>query len=211
MLPTQAAPRLARSIRARSRSGAVHDFNPLVNTPSGSSRIVEKPLQPLPPRGRATRALARSGAVSAPFGAEAAPHRANSVGHDLCRHPARTAALVSLERGRQDGSWRASSGACCNASRTTDRSTESSQTLIRASHPERMSGPCIAASIPVAAEALVQRESATCWSYTRASCQDGRHGPAAAFEGRPQHQDGLAAVTIGERWISPHHDNTYTP
>ena len=43
---------------------------------------------------------------------------------------------------------------------------------------------------------------------TRASCKD---GPPAAFEGRPQHQDGLAAVAIGERWISPHHYNTYTP
>ena len=168
MLPTPAAPRLARSIRARSRSGAVHDFNPLVNPTNRSSRIAEKPLQPLPPRGRATRALARSGAVSAPFGAEAAPHRATSVGCHLCRHSARTAALVSLERGRQDGSWRASSGACCNASRTTDRSTESSQTLVRASHPTRMSIAFIASAIPVAAEASVQRESATCWSY---ACQ----------------------------------------
>ena len=43
---------------------------------------------------------------------------------------------------------------------------------------------------------------------TRASCQD---RPAAAFEGRPQHQDGLATVVTVESWISPHHDNTYTP
>ena len=49
MLPTPAAPRLARSIAARSSSGDVQHFNPLVNPPSGSSRIVEKPLQPLPP------------------------------------------------------------------------------------------------------------------------------------------------------------------
>jgi len=168
MLPTPAAPRLARSIAARSSSGHVQHFNPLVNPTNRSSRIAEKGLQPLPPRGRATRALARSGAVSAPFGAEAAPHRATSVGCHLCRHSARTAALVSLERGRQDGSWRASSGACCNASRTTDRSTESSQTLVRASHPKRTSLAFIAAAIPVAAEAVVQRESATCWSY---ACQ----------------------------------------
>ena len=168
MLPTPAAPRLARSIRARSSSGDVHHFNPLVNPTNRSSWAAAKPLQPLPPRVGAPMALARSGAVSAPFGAEAAPHRATSVGCHPCRHPARTATLESLERGRQDGSWRASSGACCNASRTTYRSTESSQTLVRASHPERMSGPCIAASIPVAAEALVQRESAICWSY---ACQ----------------------------------------
>ena len=168
MLPTPAAPRLARSIRARSSSGHVHHFNPLVNPTNRSSRIVEKPLQPLPPCVDAPMALARSGAVSAPFGAEAAPHRATSVGCHPCRHPARTATLESLERGRQDGSWRASSGACCNASRTTDRSAESSQTLVRASQPKRMSLAFIAAAIPVAAEAVVQRESATCWSY---ACQ----------------------------------------
>ena len=168
MLPTPAAPRLARSIRARSSSGHVHHFNPRLSPLSRSSRIVEKPLQPLPPRGRATRALARSGAASAPFGAEAAPHRATSVGCNLFRLPARTAALVSPERGRQDGSWRASSGACCNASRTTDRSTESPQTLVRARYPERTSLCCIASAIPVAAEAVVQRERATCWSY---ACQ----------------------------------------
>ena len=168
MLPTPAAPRLARSNAARSSSGDVQHFNPRLNPTNRSSWAAAKPLQPLPPRVGAPMALARSGAVSAPFGAEAAPHRATSVGCHLCRHSARTAALVSLERGRQDGSWRASSGACCNASRTTDRSTESSQTLARASHPERMSWPCIAAAIPVADEAVVQRESATCWSY---ACQ----------------------------------------
>ena len=145
-------------------------FNPLVNrlTQSSWAAASAKPLQPLPPRGRATMALARSGAASAPFGAEAAPHRATSVGCNLFRLPARTAALVSPERGRQDGSWRASSGACCNASRTTDRSTESPQTLVRARYPERTSLCCIASAIPVAAEAVVQRERATCWSY---ACQ----------------------------------------
>ena len=168
MLPTPAAPRLARSNAARSSSGDVQHFNPRLNPTNRSSWAAAKPLQPLPPRGRATMALARSGAASAPFGAEAAPHRAKSVRHHLFHHPARMAALESLERGRQDGSWSASSGACWNACRTTDRSTESSQTLVRASNPERMSRKCIAASILVAAEALVQRESATCWSY---ACQ----------------------------------------
>ena len=168
MLPTPPAPRLARSIAARSSSGDVQHFNPLVNPPTQSSWAAAKPLQPLPPRVGAPMALARSGAVSAPFGAEAAPHRATCVGCHPCRHPARTATLESLERGRQDGSWRASSGACCNASRTTDRSTESSQTLVRARYPERTSLCCVAAAIPVAAEAVVQRESATCWSY---ACQ----------------------------------------
>ena len=168
MLPTPAAPRLARSIAARSSSGDVQHFNPRLNPTNRSSWAAAKPLQPLPPRVGAPMALARSGAVSAPFGAEAAPHRATSVGCHPCRHPARTATLESLERGRQDGSWRASSGACCKVSRTTDGSTDSSQTLVRASHPKRMSGICITVAIPVAADAVVQRESATCWSY---ACQ----------------------------------------
>jgi len=188
----------------------VHHFNPLVNPTNRSSRIAEKGLQPLPPRGRATMALARSGAASAPFGAEAAPHRATSVGRHLCRLSARTAALASLKRGRQDGSWRASSGACCNASRTTDRSTGWSQTYVAALQSERMSWLCIAVTILVVDEAVARRESATCWSY---ACQlpQQQDRPAAAFEGRPQHQDSLAAVVIGERWISPHHNTTYTP
>ena len=135
---------------------------------SRSSWAAAKPLQPLPPRGRATMAMARSGAASAPFGAEAAPHRAMSVGRHLCRLSARTAALASLERGRQDGSWRASSAASCNASRTTDRSTGWSQTYVAALQSERMSLLCIAVTILVAAEAVARRESATCWSY---ACQ----------------------------------------
>ena len=140
--PDAGAPRLARSNAARNSSGDVQHFNPLINSlvnpPSRSSWAAAKPLQPLSPRSGALIALARSGAVRTPFGAEAAPHRATIAICHLFPLCVRTAALTLLERG-QDGSWCASSGTCCNASRTTDRSTKSSQTLVRASHPERMS------------------------------------------------------------------------
>ena len=78
--PDAGAPWLARSNAARSSSGDVQHFNPLVNSlvnpPSRSSWAAAKPLQPLSPRSGALIALARSGAVRTPFGAEAAPHRA---------------------------------------------------------------------------------------------------------------------------------------
>ena len=166
--PDASAPWLARSNAARSSSGDVQHFNPLVNSlvnpPSRSSWAAAKPLQPLSPRSGALIALARSGAVRTPFGAEAAPHRAKIASCHLSPLCVRTAALTLLERG-QDGSWCASSGTCCNASRTTDQWTESSQSLATSRQPDHMRVSCIAAAFVVAAEAVVRRESATSWSY----------------------------------------------
>ena len=174
MLPTPAAPRLARSNGARRSSGAVHHFNPLVNRLTQSSWAAAKPLQPLPlpPRGRATMALAkiwcslcslRGRGCAASCHARRAPPLPPFRSHGCAR----------IARERSPG-WILA----CLLGRLLQREqdhrpldrmvTDVCKTYVAALQSERMSLLCIAVTILVAAEAVARRESATCWSY---ACQ----------------------------------------